>query len=305
MKIKEKLVEITDYQLKFNQDKNIFYHQDEPVIRFSPLTKKALGEIADELLSLDKGKNYDEIIEFTVQQVLKTLWHTNQYISIPEASINKLKEIYYNFWKELLLVLKGSKTYEEIEQLHNQRLREWLEKSNPFLKEVNPSSRANIKPVVNAEYTPDLQMELLDLKMKDIREPLLDIGCGNNAFLVKYLRKQGIEAFGLDRDIPGTDKYLIKDNWLNFNYRPAFWGTIVSHMAFSNHFVHHHYRKHGNYTRYGQVYMNILNSLQKSGNFHYAPGVPMIEMHLPVKQYQIHTRMIHDTYANAVVYKDF
>jgi hypothetical protein len=68
------------------------------------------------------------------------------------------------------------------------------------------------------------------------------------------------------------------------------WGTILSHMAFSNHFLFHHLYKHGSPNEYAQAYMAILSALEPGGSFYYAPGLPFIEQFLPARFFHVGKR---------------
>ena len=73
---------------------------------------------------------------------------------------------------------------------------------------------------------------------------------------------------------------------------PGHWGTIISQMAFSNHFVNHLARANGRPQLYAGRMMEILNSLQPQGSFHYAPGLPFLECFLPQAKYKVERRRI-------------
>ncbi len=134
----------------------------------------------------------------------------------------------------------------------------------------------NLFEIKCAEYSPDFQMNLLNVSIETIKQSVLDLGCGSKASLVHFLRKKGIEAFGVDRNVDTMD-YLFKVGWLECPFKSNTWGTVISHMAFSNHFVHHHLKSGGRIESYAIKYMEILNSLIEGGSFFYAPSVPFIE----------------------------
>jgi hypothetical protein len=140
--------------------------------------------------------------------------------------------------------------------------------------------------VVCEEYERQLQMNILNINPDNIKEPLLDIGCGQSGNLVKHLRHKGIHALGFDRLTDNADG-LYNADWLNIDYGIEQWGTIVSNLGFSNHFNHHHQRVDGRFAEYAGIYMQILESLKPGGSFHYAPGLPFIEALLDKKCYSI------------------
>ncbi len=109
-----------------------------------------------------------------------------------------------------------------------------------------------------------------------LKEPILDIGCGKDANLVRLLRMNGFQAYGMDRSVETTE-YTTKANWFEFSLRPNDWGTVFSHMAFSNHFGHHLLRKDGDYRAYMLKFIEILQSLKVGGTFIFSPPIPFLE----------------------------
>ena len=143
-----------------------------------------------------------------------------------------------------------------------------------------------IDPVACSEYSPELQIEILQLDLEHLIQPVLDIGCGSHGFLVKYLEKRHVDIFGIDR-YKFTSANLITADWLKYDYGKEKWGTIISNLGFSNHFNHHNLRENGNYIAYARTYMNILHSLRVGGFFYYAPALPFIERYLENQQFEI------------------
>lgn len=171
------------------------------------------------------------------------------------------------------------------------------------------------------EYDPEFQLALWGITPANLRselkEPILDLGCGQQASLVRYLRAAGLEAYGVDRfvdadpagggDGRGGDgrggegrspvdgdsdglvdgEFLRQGDWLDTPLQPKSWGTIISHMGFSNHFFHHHLRKDGHPERYARRFMDILGALKQGGRFLYAPGLPFFEPLLPEAEAQV------------------
>ncbi len=151
-------------------------------------------------------------------------------------------------------------------------------------------------PVPCREYTPALQLEMLGVTPDELAEPVLDLGCGKRGKLVRYLRSRGIEAYGVDR-FASSAPYLAATDWLRMPFRPAKWGTILSHMSFSNHFVHHHLRRDGDSEAYARKYMEMLRVLKPGGVFICTPALPSIEQHLPGERFRVdrHGLAVHVT----------
>jgi hypothetical protein len=173
-----------------------------------------------------------------------------------------------------------------ISKNHYHKLTRWLQETNSFAEKIYFSKDEIIEAVACSEYSPDLQIEILQIDISQIIEPVLDIGCGIDGKLVKYFRENGIEAFGFDRFAEDSE-FLKNIDWFEFDFGSAHWGTICSNLGFSNHFQHHNLRDDGNFVDYAKIYMDILNSLKVGGSFHYAPGLPFIEKYLDKKKFGI------------------
>ena len=132
---------------------------------------------------------------------------------------------------------------------------------------------SRLRDTVQAEYSPGLQFAVLGLDQ--VETPVLDVGCGASGALVAHLRAAGIEAVGMDRDAqaPGT----AAGDWLTQDYGRDIWGTVISHLGFSLHFLHHHMAGHDLAYDYARAYRRILASLKVGGRFAYAPALPFVE----------------------------
>jgi hypothetical protein len=182
---------------------------------------------------------------------------------------------------------------ETIEKNHYQNLRQWLQKTNPFAEKIYTNVETDIRPVSCSEYGVDLQINVLRIDTMNIKEPVLDIGCGKQGSLINYLCSLGIIAYGIDR-FSFSEANLIKSDWLEYNYGIEKWGTIISNLGFSNHFKNHNLREDGNYIEYAKKYMDILKSLKIGGRFHYAPDLSFIEAYIDKQQYKIEKYDIRD-----------
>jgi hypothetical protein len=142
-----------------------------------------------------------------------------------------------------------------------------------------------------ATYRPETQLAVLGLDPATMRQPVLDLGCGEEASLVRHLRAAGVAAFGVDR-VARPQEHVEVADWFEATLAPGAWGTIVSHLGFSLHFVHHHLRSSERARRYATRYMEILRALSEGGAFVYAPGLPFIEPLLPADQYRVSRRAV-------------
>lgn len=259
-----------DNQIKTNSGKNLFSNQSD-LFHFNSETLAAIAK-AKEL----NNNNLLLLIDYATDKAITEFYRVNQYYTFDDQSKEELKSIYKELFEEIRL---ENNLVETIAKKHYQNLKKWIQKTNPFAENIYKQSHSEIEPVACSEYNADLQYKILRLDIENLRQPVLDIGCGSQAQLITEMRQQGIEATGIDRlsfDAP----FLIKADWLTFDYGIQQWGTIISNLGFSNHFNHHNLRKDGNYIEYGKTYMKILNALKINGSFHYAPDLPFIEKFL-------------------------
>lgn len=141
------------------------------------------------------------------------------------------------------------------------------------------------------QYSPMLQYEILGLTDDDLTGPALDIGCGEAAELVDFLRARGCLAWGIDRLAPSRN-YTMRGDWFDLPAIDGGWRTIVAHLAFSLHFVHAHLHSDSEAKRYAAAYMAILKRLQPGGSFIYAPGLPFIESLLEPRHFHVEVQSI-------------
>ncbi len=148
----------------------------------------------------------------------------------------------------------------------------------------------DLPDAVCAAYSPSLQLEVLGLSHEGVAEPVLDVGCGPDAALVSHLRERGLEAYGIDRAAPeGQDGVVVAD-WLDFEYGEGVWGTVLSHLGFSLHFLRHHLAEGPAAEElalsHAGAYSCVLRSLRVGGAFLYAPALPFVEALVPTSAYR-------------------
>lgn len=154
------------------------------------------------------------------------------------------------------------------------------------------------KDVIAAEYSAALQLDVLGLRIASLEPPILDVGCGAKATLVRALRAQGLDATGIDSGAlePGTPSEIaVTADWLAYDYGSAKWGTVVSHLGFSLHFLHQHHASGEGARAYAETYMRIIRSLRPGGVFAYAPSLPFFEPVLPKEGLLVTRRRVAPT----------
>ncbi|RAJ87625.1 hypothetical protein CLV59_101386 [Chitinophaga dinghuensis] len=269
---------IIDRQLAFHANKNICNVRQLATMEFTPEMRRFIAE--KRVLSPALA---DRLIGYIVDNVLRQFYQVNQYFAFPGRAVEELRKLYIRLMEEIY-----TDEAAVVSPKHYMRLRNWLCQWNPFADQLYTQAPDEITPVVCAEYQARLQLQVLQLSPENITGPLLDIGCGEHASLVKYLRSIGVQAVGIDR-MPPQNSVSLQYDWLEFPYGTAQWGTIVSHLGFSNHFHHHHLREDGDFRLYAARFMDMLSGLKPGGSFHYAPGLPVIERFLNRQDFQVET----------------
>ncbi len=271
-----------DKQIESNRNKNIFTEKDGLFV--------FIKDIIDAISGFNQLDTDAEniLIDYTLAKSLEEFCRVNQYYSFNTQSKNELREIYADLFKK---IMKREIPIAEISENHYQQLQYWLIKCNPFAEKIYAGNNSQLEAIACSEYSPELQIAVLGIDLKHIKQPVLDIGCGTQGNLVNFLNNQNIEAYGIDR-FTIADANLTNSDWLEFDYGINKWGCIISNLGFSNHFIHHNLRNDGNYIAYAKTYMAILQSLKKGGSFYYAPDLAFIEIYLDKRAYNIKNRMI-------------
>jgi len=274
-----------DQQIEFNKGKNLFHIQGKDFFQFIPEIETLAKQIANV-----SPNDESFLLEYVSNKAMEEFCRINQYYSFNAVAKEKLIGIY----AELFRAIKNNPNLSELAKVHFEKLKNFLLETNHFSEKLYGNENLKLKNVTCSEYSPELQLEVLKIDISTLQEPVLDIGCGKNATLVLCLRKMGIEAFGFDR-LVDNKKYCSQTDWFDYHFKTNHWGTIISNLGFSNHFMHHHLRTDGNYIEYAKKYMEILRSLKCGGTFYYSPGVPFIEGYLDSSEYIIKTHKIKNT----------
>ncbi|MEN6452704.1 MAG: hypothetical protein ABFD10_00485 [Prolixibacteraceae bacterium] len=267
-----------DKQFEFNKGKNLFYNGIFKSLKFNSEILNAIEKID----SID-SESENLLIDYLTNRAVQEFCKINQYYTFDAQAYSILRSLYV----DLFANLKNSKSsIESIAERHYRNLVKWLQETNSFAEKIYTSKGELIESVACSEYSPDLQIEVLQIDIHQIGEPVLDIGCGQQGYLVLFLRQNGIEAYGFDR-FAYNNPALSNSDWFEYKFEKNEWGTIISNLGFSNHFQHHHLRSDGNFIGYAKKYMDILSSLKIGGNFHYAPDLPFVEQYLDNDKYQL------------------
>lgn len=290
---REKMFTISDFQnlieqqLFHNRNKSLFYELTNG--RFvlnssketSALFKQKSKDIANFIETAHLNDTTQKLAKYISDKTIRLFVEVNQYLNFSQKDYLQLQKVYEALLQQVYEICNQKEvSEEEIDQLfrsHYKNLQSFLLDSNG--KEIFKKYRESpdVLEIKCAEYTSEFQMRLLGIYLSKVKQPVLDIGCGQKANLVHFLRKNDIVVYGLDRNVQNLNNKIYQVDWLEYTYVPDTWGTVISHMAFSNHFMHHHLRPDGDYEKYATKYMEILKSLKIGGSFIYAPGLSFME----------------------------
>lgn len=256
-----------------------------------------IGELmAGWLRRMERREETPALVELLAHNTRRFLRNNNQFVTLDADRRERLIELYQGFILSFhdLLHREGSASATAIADGAAEALTAHRERLREYVRGLDLPADAFTAPGSTpcAEYSPQLQMEVLNLAGWTLAEPILDLGCGEEAHLVHHLRALGLEATGLDAFAPEGAPHLTRGDWLTHPLGRDRWGSILSHMAFSNHFLHHHLKGSPAIADYARRYMEIFAALRPGGSFIYTPGLPFLEDLLPRDRYVVERRPI-------------
>ncbi|WP_134687437.1 methyltransferase domain-containing protein [Brevibacillus migulae] len=310
--VEEFVKKLVDLQYQMNCSRAYWeLHPHTLQLRLSPNLPDQICRNKKNILKyISEEGNCEKLVSYLTTRTIQVIYHLNQFINLSIFDKAALHQEYSLFINQLYNLLSQSnqvtKLKDELHRIlseHSSRLRSYLQQIQD--REIIPDDPQQL--IVCSQYSPEFQLQMLGIDLTELWEPVLDIGCGTSGNLVTYLRNQGFQAYGIDRNIEKADSYLKEADWLELTdilqYGRSGWGTIISHMAFTNHFIHHHMRIDGVPEKYAKAYMSFLLSLRKGGSFFYAPGLPFIEDLLSEQQYEVKRKSIktHTLYSTQII----
>ena len=279
----EYIREVITRQIKSNSHINLFFNSLADTVTTNDDFTYLLRQLTESGYDISAIK-LNELTDFTVETALSAIYGMNQYISVSSEHKRDLHTIYRT-------TLETIRQTGEIESTllnhHYPAIRDWLERLYPPILADKLRNVEKINSAVCEEYSAEFQVALLGIDTDKIMEPVIDIGCGKSFHLVKHLHEQGIASDGIDRQLDEKEPYLHNTSWLDFNFTPGTWGTVIAHMSFSNHIIHHYTLKTPSFAEHARTYHEILESLRPGGMFVYAPGVEFIEKHIDRDLYRV------------------
>jgi hypothetical protein len=272
-------------QFDINADKNLLYDRLERIMEIDPLFLAALEEART-----GTDAHAQEAADMHAARTLvERMRAVNQFVAVDGEALNALTRIYGRTREALR---DGGDIGSILRAVHYPALRRWM--AGVYPRELAEGLRGSprIGRVACSEYSPETQLAALRLDPRALAQPVLDVGCGDGAALARHLRGLGIEAFGMDRRIADPGPWLTEADWMDYRFAPGTWGTIVSHMAFSNHMLYALRYEPARRDRCAGKYSEILASLAPGGSFHYSPGLPLFEKDLPGGRYTVESHPV-------------
>jgi len=279
-------------QIDKNKHLNLLFEQLELEVNIDEGFRMGLLKMKSEGV-----KDISSIVDYTVRETVHTIYQINQYLAIPGEEINRLRNIYINTWKKI-----DSRSFQRVIRNHHRKLSRWIAQFYPDAFLASLKDRESIGEVRNEEYSARFQESLYDIHIGDLMEPILDIGCGEHAYLPRRLHEAGKEVTGIDRVLKESESYLIESDWFNYPLDTASLGTIIANMSFSNHLLYTLYHDKDRLLNYYLKYREIIDALKPGGRFLYAPSLPFIEDRLDSEQFQVERReMTEECHASIVL----
>ena len=170
-------------QLERNKTRNLLHENVKQIMEIEPSFLAALETLVDSNVGEKPESISAEIVSFTAQELVKRLQSINPYLGVNQQQVEALEEIYRQTWQR---IIKTGNTKTSLGEFHYPELSKWLASLYPeeFRKSLKSSSI--VGGVTYGEYSAEFQIELSGIDISHIRPPILDIGCGKRANLVRY-----------------------------------------------------------------------------------------------------------------------
>jgi len=275
------LADALNRQMDGNRNLNLLHGGTVALYRIDPAFLAAVEELSCGTDGPVRGAPTD-LIPIAVDLFIDRLYRKNQFLQVDRGKRERLEGIYAATWSA---IRESGDIEGTLRSLHYPALMRWTADAYPESFRAPLASAREIGEIPCAEYSARLQGRLFRIGPEEWLEPVLDIGCGRSAFLVRHLRSMGLEAVGIDRVAEPGSPFLARADWFSYGYGKDRWGTVTANMSFSNHFRYAQRYEKDAVGRYAAVYGAILDSLKPGGVFLYAPGLPLLEEGLDVAEY--------------------
>lgn len=237
-------------------------------------------------------KSYNKLIEMLSKNFMEQFIKGDKNIKFTKHDTFHILKLYEKLIEE---ISNESLNEMQITKSHFNRVKKFIE--NIGKDECGCTHHENVEVV---GYSPAFILDILGVNESDIKGKVLDIGCGREASVVKYLRSKNISAYGIDIEVDEND-FLEKEDWLEKDFGEMEYDIIISNLSFTKHFLKNHLSDEGEYVEYATTFMRILNSLKIGGKFYYVPSLEFIEELLPEDRFEVVNEFIDDDNMRTII----
>ena len=184
------LSEIITEQINYNKRKSLFYLPSDGGTILKPVTgllyflNQDSSYIYKSLKNILNDDKYNDFLLHISGLVIQQFMGVNQYLNFTKEDLKKLQILYDDLFNKVYRLSKNNQGFSnELNDLflkHSSELKRFLISTNgkEIFRKYIESPR--VLDIICAEYSPELQLNLLGITSDTILGPLLDIGCGPN-----------------------------------------------------------------------------------------------------------------------------
>ena len=248
-------------------------------------------EYRDKIIEAMNTEEYSKVMNKLAKSFLTNLAKGTNSSKFTKKQCDDILDIYHKLVEN---IANRDLSYEKIALDHFTNVRNY----------INAYTSGEAQASATTEYSPEFVLSILDVEKSELNGKILDIGCGKNGALVKYLRNQNVEAYGIDMECEDSEA-LEQEDWLIKEYPSDMYNVIISNLTFTKHFNEANLEEQNNQEciEYAQAYMKILNSLKVGGKWHYVPAVTFIEELLPEDKFEVKNSFVNENVMKTTITK--
>ena len=248
-------------------------------------------EYRDKIIEAMNTEEYSKVMNKLAKSFLTNLAKGTNSSKFTKKQCDDILDIYHKLVEN---IANRDLSYEKIALDHFTNVRNY----------INAYTSGEAQASATTEYSPEFVLSILDVEKSELNGKILDIGCGKNGALVKYLRNQNVEAYGIDMECEDSET-LEQEDWLVKEYPSDMYNVIISNLTFTKHFNEANLEEQNDQEciEYAQAYMKILNSLKVGGKWHYVPAVTFIEELLPEDKFEVKNSFVNENVMKTTITK--
>ncbi len=248
-------------------------------------------EYRDKIIEAMNTEEYSKVMNKLAKSFLTNLAKGTNSSKFTKKQCDDILDIYHKLVEN---IANRDLSYEKIALDHFTNVRNY----------INAYTSGEAQASATTEYSPEFVLSILDVEKSELNGKILDIGCGKNGALVKYLRNQNLEAYGIDMECEDSET-LEQEDWLVKEYPSDMYNVIISNLTFTKHFNEANLEEQNDQEciEYAQAYMKILNSLKVGGKWHYVPAVTFIEELLPEDKFEVKNSFVNENVMKTTITK--